>query len=307
MNDKEPILEFTGERFTPECVREIAYEHWHRYAWALPWIKGQDVLDVASGEGYGSHLISQEAKSVVGVDIDVKTIEHAREKYNRDNLSFQVGDVLNLPVEDSRFDVVVCFETIEHLADHPRLMTELKRVLKPDGLLLMSSPDKSSYSDQTGYDNPFHVKELYREELDQLLATHFKAHRMWAQRLLFASTITPLPNNEPDGDSPSSVRWTMKDGEHIHQSAHPNLASQYYLAVASASGQGLDETNTTSMFTDKDESVYQHYIEEIQHHIRSAEHLAEKDQVIERLTRQLDEATAQVPWWHRVFGSQGRK
>ena len=306
MSDKEPILEFTGERFTPECVREIAYEHWHRYAWALPWVQGQDVLDVACGEGYGSHLLSQEAKSVVGVDLDQKTIEHAKAKYSRDNLTFRAGDALNLPLEGDGFDVVVCFETIEHVADHAGLMMELKRVLKPDGLLLLSSPDKASYSDQTGYDNPFHVKELYREELDELLATHFKAHRMWAQKLLFASTITPLPN-EADGDAPSLAHWVMKDGERIHQSAHPNLFSQYYLAVASVSGRGLDETNTTSVFTDKDESVYQHYIEEIQFHIHSAEHLAEKDRAIERLTRQLDEATAQLPWWRRIFGSQDKK
>jgi len=306
MSDKEPILEFTGERFTPECVREIAYEHWHRYAWALPWVQGLDVLDVACGEGYGSHLISQHAASVVGIDLDPTTINHATEKYSQDNLSFQVGDVLDLPLEDGRFDVIVCFETIEHVADHARLMMEFQRVLKPDGKLLLSSPDKASYSDQTGYDNPFHVKELYREELDDLLATHFKAHRMWAQKLLFASTIAPLPNGT-DGDSHSTVQWMIKDGERIHQSAHPTLASQYYLAVASVSGRGLDEANTTSVFTDKEESVYQHYIEEIQHHIHSAEQLAEKDRTIERLTYQLDEVTTQRPWWRRLFGSQSKK
>ena len=306
MSDKEPILEFTGERFTPECVREIAYEHWHRYAWALPWIQGRDVLDVACGEGYGSHLLSQEAASVTGVDLDPATISHATEKYTRANLSFQVGDVLNLPLEDDAFDVVVCFETIEHVADHARLMMEFRRVLKPDGLLLLSSPDKASYSDQTGYDNPFHVKELYREELDRLLATHFRAHRMWAQRLLFASTITPLPG-DANGDSTSSVQWIMKDKERIEQSAQPSHAPQYYLAVASVSGQGLEDSNITSVFTDKEESVYQHYIEEIQHHIHSAEQLAEKDRAIEQIQHQLKEAVAQLPWWRRIFGAQGKK
>jgi len=306
MSDKEPILEFTGERFTPECVREIAYEHWHRYAWALPWVKGRDVLDVACGEGYGSHLLSQQAQSVVGVDLDLETIEHAKEKYRQANLSFRVGDVLSLPIEDDSIDVVVCFETIEHVADHAGLMMEFRRVLKPDGLLLLSSPDKASYSDQTGYDNPFHVKELYREELDELLGAHFEGHRMWSQKLLFASALTPLPN-EANADLPSRVQWVMKDQDRIEQTAHPSFASQYYLAVASVSGLGLDETNTTSVFTDKDESVYQHYIEEIQHHIHSGEHLAEKDQAIERLKHQLDEAVSQMPWWRRLFGSKKNK
>lgn len=301
MSGDQPILEFTGERFTPECVREIAYEHWHRYAWALNWVQDRDVLDVACGEGYGTHLMAERAKSVVGIDLDPETIEHAKTRYTRENLSFQVGDVLSLPLEDDCVDVVVCFETIEHVADHTGLMMEFRRVLRSDGLLLLSSPDKASYSDQTGYDNPFHVKELYREELDALLKAHFKSHKLWAQKLIFASSIWPMPAeaNEP---SSSSVEWVMQDAQQIESGGSPQHAPQYYLAVASLSGHGLKDTDTTSLFIDKEESVYQHYNEEIQHHIQSGEHLAEKDREIERLKGQLSRAIPRPPWWRRLFG-----
>lgn len=303
MSDDKPTLEFTGERFTPECVREIAYEHWHRYAWALPWVQGRDVLDVACGEGYGTHLISERAKSVVGVDLDPETIEHAKVKYTQANVSFEMGDVLSLPLQDDCVDVVVCFETIEHVADHTGLMMEFKRVLRPDGLLLLSSPDKASYSDQTGYDNPFHVKELYREELDALLKAHFKSHKLWAQKLVFASSIWPLPGETHELSSPS-IEWVMKDAQRMESGVSPKHVPQYYLAVASLSGRGLEDTNTTSLFTDKEESVYQHYNEEIQHHMQSAERLAEKDREIERLEDQLSQVSLQMPWWRRLFGRQ---
>ena len=98
-------LEFTGERFTPECVREIWYEHVHRYAFAQGLAKDKRVLDAACGEGYGSHLLSQVAKSVLGVDIDDKTIAHARSRYGRQrNLSFQQADVTAFDGKCQRFD-----------------------------------------------------------------------------------------------------------------------------------------------------------------------------------------------------------
>ncbi|MDT8409462.1 MAG: class I SAM-dependent methyltransferase, partial [Wenzhouxiangellaceae bacterium] len=164
--EQHPTLEFTGERFTPECVREIFYEHWHRYAWAGAYVAGLDVLDCACGEGYGSRLLADSARSVVGVDLDETSIAHARQRYAHDKLEFRRADALALPFEDRQFDCVVSFETLEHLAAHDDLLAGFKRVLKPGGFVLLSSPDRKTYSDETGYDNPYHVRELYRDEFE---------------------------------------------------------------------------------------------------------------------------------------------
>ena len=112
-------LEFTGERFTPECEREIWYEHYHRYALAARWCASARTLDAACGEGYGSAMLAQMAASVEGVDISPQAIEHARKRYGHlGTPGFQVADCTSLPFEDNEFDRVVSFETLEHLAAH---------------------------------------------------------------------------------------------------------------------------------------------------------------------------------------------
>src|SRR5512132_1392768 len=107
------IPEFTGERFLPSCSGEIAYEHWHRYAFARRFVAGRRVLDAACGEGYGSALLAQTASAVVGLDIDAGVVAAAREAYaQRTNLRFDVASVTLLPLADRSIDVVVSFETI---------------------------------------------------------------------------------------------------------------------------------------------------------------------------------------------------
>ena len=141
-------LEFTGERFTPECVREIWYEHFHRYALAARWCDNARTLDAACGEGYGSALLARSAISVEAVDISEQAITHASQRYEQlGNLTFHVADCINLLFDDDEFDRVVSFETLEHLAEHDQLLAEFRRVLKPGGFLILSSPDKATYSD----------------------------------------------------------------------------------------------------------------------------------------------------------------
>ena len=140
-------LEFTGERFTPECEREIWYEHLHRYAFAAQWSHGARILDAACGEGYGSALLAGAADSVTGVDISAEAIQHARRRYGHlENLQFETADCTSLPFGDGEFDQVVSFETLEHLAGQEALLAEFRRVLKHDGFLIISSPDKATYS-----------------------------------------------------------------------------------------------------------------------------------------------------------------
>jgi len=165
-------LTFTGERFLPACAGEIAYEHWHRYAFARRYAEGRRVLDAACGEGYGTALLGTKAAEAVGVDIDASSIRHAQSTYGSATVRFIGGSCTELPFPDASFDVVVSFETVEHLdaADQPRMLAEFARVLKPAGLLIISSPNKRLYSDARDYVNEFHRHELYRDGLAELLA-----------------------------------------------------------------------------------------------------------------------------------------
>src|SRR5512141_695907 len=124
MSERElPILPFTGERYTPEGVREIAYEHWHRYAFATRLAKGRRVLDAACGEGYGSALLAQVAQDVVGVDISDEAVAHARSRYTAANLRFDRIDATALDAFDAaQFGLIASFETLEHVRQQERML-----------------------------------------------------------------------------------------------------------------------------------------------------------------------------------------
>ena len=185
-------LTFSGERFLPACAGEIAYEHWHRYAFARHYVEGRRVLDAACGEGYGTALLGTIAAGATGVDIDRDTVLHAQARYGSDRVRFVESSCIGLALPDASFDVVVSFETIEHLEapDQPRMLSEFSRVLKSDGLLVISSPNKHLYSDERDHHvNEFHRHELYRDDLAALLAAAFPAQRWFHQRVLPWSTI----------------------------------------------------------------------------------------------------------------------
>jgi ubiquinone/menaquinone biosynthesis C-methylase UbiE/GT2 family glycosyltransferase/glycosyltransferase involved in cell wall biosynthesis len=185
-------LAWTGERYVPQVSGDIALEHLHRYAVARELAGGKNVLDIACGEGYGAALISAVANQVIGVDISNETITHAATRYKRPNLRFKVGSCAQIPLPDSSVDLVVSFETIEHHDQHREMMKEIKRILRPDGVVLISSPDKYQYSDVPGYKNEFHVKELYLNEFEELLKGHFRNVSILGQRVVYGSFIAPL-------------------------------------------------------------------------------------------------------------------
>src|SRR5687768_4147854 len=115
-------VEFTGERFLPECAGEIWAEHWHRYLFAAHFVAGKDVLDAACGEGYGSAWLARRARSVYGLDIDQETIDRASGKYQVPGLRFGTGSVIAMPFADATYDCIVSFETLEHLAEHDAML-----------------------------------------------------------------------------------------------------------------------------------------------------------------------------------------
>lgn len=179
----------TGERLLTEKINIATIEHLHRYALALQFVKNKTVVDIASGEGYGSNLLASIASSVTGVDISKEAIDHSKCKYQKNNLRFIVGTATEIPLDPQSVDVVVSFETIEHHDKHDEMMNEIKRVLKPDGLLIISSPDKYTFSMIPNYHNVFHIKELYLEEFQNLIRSYFSYQVFFSQKVCYSSLI----------------------------------------------------------------------------------------------------------------------
>ncbi len=275
------ILEFTGERFTPECVREIWLEHWHRYAFAAPFANGKRVLDAACGEGYGSALLAQTAYSVLGLDLSPTTVEHARARYPQANLRYGVADVTALDqLPDASFDLIVSFETLEHVERQSEMLAGFRRLLAPGGLLIISTPDKRTYTDLTGVTNEHHVRELYRPEFEALIANHFPAHRLLAQKLLFQSVLW-----DPDCVPTSASAATMRDG-----GVDPKLDydALYYIAVCALAPDDLPlRPGQVHLFGDAEESVYRHYNDEIRKHIAAGLRLVAQEQEIAALQAEI--------------------
>jgi SAM-dependent methyltransferase len=262
------ILPFTGERFTPECVREIAYEHWHRYAFALSLASGKRVLDAACGEGFGAALLAEKANAVLALDIDAVSIEHAKTRYGTQaNLQFMQADVTQLDaLSANSFDVIVSFETLEHVVEHDRLLAGFYRLLKDDGVLLISTPDKKNYTDATGVVNPHHVRELYFLEFSALLDSHFPVKKIYTQKLLFQSSLCAH-------DYHGAAETLTHTDSGITQGL--NYPPMYYVAACAKSPSVIAALPGLSLYGDAEESVYAHYYQEIRYGIWARQRIAE--------------------------------
>ena len=290
-------LEFTGERFTPECVREIWYEHFHRYALAARWCQNTHTLDAACGEGYGSALLAESGVTVKGVDISEQAIAHARQRYgSQQGVEFDVADCTRLPFKDNEFDRVVSFETLEHMEAHDELLAEFRRVLKPDGFLILSSPDKAIYSEEQNSENEFHVKELYRQELEELIEKYFPASRLLGQKLMFHSAIWSM-------DGVEHVKLDQLDAGRKHSPSGIQQPAMYFIALCAAEAENLpDLEGNLWLFDDREESVYKHYYGEIKRNMRAGGIIAGLEKEIEKLRVAAERpATVQPPWWRRFF------
>jgi len=281
-----PILPFTGERFTPECVREIWLEHWHRYAFALPFARGRRVLDAACGEGYGAALLARGgAAAVTAVDVSSEALAHARARYGHlPNLAFEQADVADLSrFPTAAFDLVVSFETLEHVEAQDAMLEGFRRLLAPGGLLLVSTPDRRQYSDLTGYRNEFHVRELYRDEFEALLGRHFGAHRLFGQKVLFQSVLRDL-------GAPASrvrARTMAEDGARIVDDL--DYPSMYYVAICAHRAEDLPTglEGLVDLFGDAAESVYRHYEHEIRKNMAAGGVIEDLERRIARLRARL--------------------
>jgi SAM-dependent methyltransferase len=183
-----PNLPFTGERIVPGQVSESLFRaHEARYVFAGSFVKDRVVLDVACGTGIGTHYLLQAgARSCLGLDIDRAATDYAKAAYR--GCQFAQCDAMNLCVPDSSIDVVVSFETIEHLRDQLRFLSECKRVLRLGGILVCSTPNRTI--SRWARENIYHVHEFTAAEFTRALETFFVDVRLLGQkstnRLLYA-------------------------------------------------------------------------------------------------------------------------
>jgi len=169
------------ERIVPdETEPGVVALHLKRYEFALPFCEGKDVLDGACGVGYGSALLATRARRVLGVDRSAEAIAYARRRYSGANLEFAEMELGGLEVEQGSFDVVCAFETIEHLDDRDAYLAEVRRVLRPDGVYVASTPQVARTTEAP--ENPFHRVEYSRADFEALLRRYFGSVSLYGQR-----------------------------------------------------------------------------------------------------------------------------
>jgi len=218
-------MEFTGERVVPgKTPQEIYKEHIDRYVFSASLTGNKDVLDVACGTGYGvDYLVENGASTVTGVDVSIEAVNYAQDWFgDSERVSFVCADGVRLPFVDYSFDVVVSFETLEHIRPYRKFLAECKRVLRDNGLLICSTPNRRVFSPSLARPlNPFHVKEFWPEEFRRLLSRYF------GDVSLYGQCDVNLADNSVERDY--GVR-EFKDSEHT--------SSGYIIAVARKGARG---------------------------------------------------------------------
>jgi ubiquinone/menaquinone biosynthesis C-methylase UbiE len=256
---------WSGERLETYVYGYDTVDHLHRYSIALEFVKNKTVVDIACGEGYGSSILSKIANDVIGIDIDENTVSEAIEKYKNPNLTFLVGSTDMIPIDTESIDVVVSFETLEHHDKHHEMYSEIKRILKKDGILIISTPDKKNYSDIKNRVNPFHVKELYLSEFRELTSKYFRNVTIYFQKSIngnstigeenlfhnikvfsgnytsvFEHEVTPLYNIAIASDFElEQIGYSIFDGDEISQTISNNKIREIQLSTTFKLGKFL--------------------------------------------------------------------
>lgn len=279
------------ERYDTKDHFHAWYEHWHRYHWLTPYVQDKTVADLACGEGYGSALLAQFAKQVLAIDIDQATIERASNKYqNHENLNYIQADVLNTPIDQQSIDCLVSFETLEHLSQHCQLLAEFKRVLRTNGLLVLSTPDKDVYSGSEHH-NEFHVKELNKAEFTELVEHHFKHVVYFGQQLQTNSVLAPLDQSSGSNLEALYVEKTQEQTTQKNQ-----CKPTYLIAVASDSIEAIQPflESGSSYFNDVNNSLFAHYDKQVADLIATDQRLIDADQRLLAMELQLQQQRAVI-------------
>ena len=183
-------MEFTGERIVPGKVNaDLLNEHLCRYRFAEFLVENKVVLDIGSGVGYGSQILAAKASSVIAVDLSEEAVHYAGNEYPGNNIHRIVGDGHDLPLASGSVDVVVDFELIEHLHRQKDHLLELGRVLRPNGFVIISTPNRIFYTQERNQVNPFHTHEFDFQEYVSFLKPTFGCVRLYFQNHIGAVFI----------------------------------------------------------------------------------------------------------------------
>jgi O-antigen biosynthesis protein len=253
---------------------QIYAEHMARYLFASQFVKGKSVLDIASGSGYGSEFLKKngKAKEVIGVDIDQETVAYSKKNYGKE-VKFIQGDCRNIPLKDKSVDIVVSFETIEHIKEHEKFIDEIKRILKKNGTLIISTPNNEVYPKG----NEFHIKELSLNEFKTALKDSFKNIEIFEQDISFSSYVSKKRDK--------SVEIYKKSLGIDEMMPKPT----YVVAVASNNKLPLIE-NSSLMISSKEISDCRSYIESLKNENNEYKRIiTEKDNEIIKLKKDIEE------------------
>ena len=230
-------MEFTGERVIPgQGDADLFNEHRARYWFARRCAAGKSVLDAACGTGYGAALLAETAQSVVGVDIARDAVAYARRHFGSPKIRYAQADCLALPFPAARFDLIVAFEIIEHLENPAAFLAELRRVLSPAGLLILSTPNRLYYTDDRGEINPFHRREFSCPEFEEILRPLF-AHRAILFENHVAGLAVTAPDARPDFAASSAGRILQEEAAAPSVEAE-RRAAHFLIALCSAQPLG---------------------------------------------------------------------
>jgi hypothetical protein len=204
-------------------------------------------------------------------------VAHARLRYaGVPGLAFEQGDATALDhLPDASFDLVLSFETLEHVQAQERMLDGFARLLAPGGLLLVSTPDRHTYTDLTGVQNPHHVRELYRPEFEAMLAPRFPARRLFGQKLLFQSVLWSLDGTASPGQAHTLDGQAIRDGV--------TNAPMYYLAACAKDAAALDALPALSVLGDQAEGVYEAYRAEVRASRNAMAHIHHLEAELARL------------------------
>jgi SAM-dependent methyltransferase len=297
-----------AERFIPEESGPLpGYEHAHRYlAASLIFEKGR-ILDLASGSGTGTATLraagaagqnpSGSGLKVVGIDLDFASARRAAPAVQ--------GDAVRLPFADASFDGVICFETIEHLEEPPRLLEEIRRVLRRGGVALLSTPNRDVFTTRAGRSNPFHVNEMNPEELRRVLGGSFPHVALYSQSVWAGSWLAELREDDAAPQKATTRRWHVvsKDLAPIDDATPAPWADReethapyalYLVAVCSSSAKAFDRVRRilgeNHLLNDRAQWLLGHYL-------ASLDGLVERDALTEshavhghNLEKRLDES-----------------
>lgn len=189
-------VRFDASKAAPDLLRRLSPYwgvHVARYQFAKPLVSNSLVLDVACGTGYGLPILKTQARSVVGVDLDLEAVRKARNAIGKGPEHFVAADGCGLPFPNSTFDAITSFETLEHLEERGKFLAELRRVLRPEGLCIISTPNANYTRPQNGKPrNPHHVFEYTPTELTEELRHHFAEIELLGQTLDSRFVMSPF-------------------------------------------------------------------------------------------------------------------